>query len=92
MRETVAIGEFEDDFETDKERSLCHFLQFLLILSIGIAICASTVVLAVMVSFYRDKRRPKLIIQVIDGGFNLTATDLRWLQNTSRYFDFKIKN
>ena len=51
MRETVAIGEFEDDFETEKERSLCHFLQFLLILSIGIAICASTVVLAVMVTF-----------------------------------------
>ena len=56
MRETVAIGEFEDDFETEKESSLCHFLKFLLILSIGIAICASTVVLAVMVNFFIETK------------------------------------
>ena len=59
MRETVAIGEFEDDFETEKERSLCHFLQFLLILLIGIAICASTVVLAVMVVFLSRQKKTK---------------------------------
>ena len=53
MRDTVV--EFDGDFETDEERSLSHFLNFVLILLTGFSICASTVVFAVMVRLRTEK-------------------------------------